>query len=62
MNPRFARNEDRSRALDAGYQLHLGKPVDREALAAAILSLLPVGSTLMFAAVPSVSSTTVTGE
>jgi signal transduction histidine kinase/ActR/RegA family two-component response regulator len=37
----FARNEDRTRALAAGYQMHLGKPVDREALVAAILSLAP---------------------
>jgi signal transduction histidine kinase/ActR/RegA family two-component response regulator len=37
----FVRNEDRERALAAGYQLHLGKPIDEDALVAAILSLVP---------------------
>jgi CheY-like chemotaxis protein len=37
----FARPEDRERAMDAGYQRHLGKPIDEHALVAAILSLLP---------------------
>ena len=37
----FARPEDRARAMDAGYQRHLGKPIDEHALVAAILSLLP---------------------
>ena len=35
----FARNEDRARALGAGYQLHLGKPIDEEELVAAVASL-----------------------
>jgi signal transduction histidine kinase len=37
----FARPEDRERALAAGYQCHLGKPVDEHALVSAVLSLLP---------------------
>jgi PAS domain S-box-containing protein len=35
----YARIEDRMRALSAGYQLHLAKPVDRSQLAAAVGSL-----------------------
>ena len=35
----FARNEDRARALGAGYQLHLGKPIDEDELVAAVASL-----------------------
>jgi CheY-like chemotaxis protein len=35
----YARTEDRARALSAGYQLHLAKPVDREELAAAVAML-----------------------
>jgi len=35
----YARNEDRSRALSAGFQVHLAKPVDRAQLAAAVASL-----------------------
>jgi CheY-like chemotaxis protein len=35
----FARAEDRARALAAGYQLHLGKPVDEANLVAAVASL-----------------------
>ena len=35
----YARTEDRVRALSAGYQVHLAKPVDREELAAAVASL-----------------------
>lgn len=37
----FARAEDRGRALEAGYQLHLGKPVDEARLVAAVASLVP---------------------
>jgi CheY-like chemotaxis protein len=37
----FVRNEDRERALAAGYQMHLGKPTDEDALVAAVLSLVP---------------------
>ena len=40
----FARNDDRARALAAGYQLHLGKPVDEDELVAAIASLCAAAS------------------
>jgi CheY-like chemotaxis protein len=36
----YATNKDRDRALAAGYQLHLAKPVEPEVLVAAIMSLL----------------------
>ncbi len=42
----FARNEDRARALGAGYQLHLGKPIDEDELVAAVASLGPQPGTL----------------
>ncbi|HZS03522.1 MAG TPA: ATP-binding protein, partial [Blastocatellia bacterium] len=35
----YARSEDRLRALSAGYQMHVAKPVDPEELAAVIASL-----------------------
>jgi PAS domain S-box-containing protein len=35
----FARSEDRTRALEAGFQMHLSKPVDPGELAAAVASL-----------------------
>jgi PAS domain S-box-containing protein len=35
----YARTEDRVRALSAGYQVHLSKPVDRVELAAVVASL-----------------------
>ncbi len=35
----YARTEDRVRALSAGYQVHLAKPVDQTELAAAVASL-----------------------
>jgi signal transduction histidine kinase/ActR/RegA family two-component response regulator len=35
----FAREEDRQLALDAGFQLHLAKPIDPGALVAAVASL-----------------------
>jgi signal transduction histidine kinase/ActR/RegA family two-component response regulator len=35
----FARAEDRARALGAGYQLHLGKPIDQDELVAAVASM-----------------------
>jgi signal transduction histidine kinase/CheY-like chemotaxis protein len=35
----FARNEDRQQALEAGFQLHLAKPVDAEALVSAVATL-----------------------
>ena len=37
----FVRSEDHDRAMQAGYQLHLGKPIDEDALVAAIQSLVP---------------------
>ena len=40
----FARPEDRERAFAAGYQRHLGKPIDEHALVGAILSLLPASA------------------
>jgi CheY-like chemotaxis protein len=36
----YATVKDRDRALAAGYQLHLAKPVEPDDLAAAILTLL----------------------
>jgi CheY-like chemotaxis protein/two-component sensor histidine kinase len=35
----FARNEDRQQALEAGFQLHLAKPIDAEALVSAVATL-----------------------
>jgi PAS domain S-box-containing protein len=35
----YARTEDRARALAAGYQVHLAKPVDRDDLAAVVAKL-----------------------
>ena len=35
----FARPEDRDRAMEAGFQLHLSKPVDSDALAQAVASM-----------------------
>jgi CheY-like chemotaxis protein len=35
----FARSEDQARALEAGFQMHLSKPVDPGELAAAVASL-----------------------
>jgi CheY-like chemotaxis protein len=35
----FARSEDRMRALRAGYQTHVAKPVDPAELAAVVASL-----------------------
>jgi CheY-like chemotaxis protein len=35
----FARSEDRRRALLAGYQMHVAKPVDRAELLAVVASL-----------------------
>jgi PAS domain S-box-containing protein len=35
----FARDEDRQRALDAGFQLHLAKPIDSRALVEAVANL-----------------------
>ena len=35
----FARNEDRQQALEAGFQLHLAKPIDAEALVSAVVTL-----------------------
>jgi hypothetical protein len=35
----FARNEDRQKALQAGFQLHLSKPIDAHALIVAVARL-----------------------
>jgi len=35
----FARNEDRQQALEAGFQLHLAKPIDAQTLVSAVASL-----------------------
>jgi CheY-like chemotaxis protein len=35
----LARDEDRQQALEAGYQLHLAKPIDAASLVAAVASL-----------------------
>jgi signal transduction histidine kinase/ActR/RegA family two-component response regulator len=35
----FARDEDRQRALQAGFQLHLAKPIDPQSLVAAVANL-----------------------
>jgi signal transduction histidine kinase/CheY-like chemotaxis protein len=35
----LARDEDRQRALNAGFQMHLAKPIDGQALVAAVVSL-----------------------
>jgi signal transduction histidine kinase/ActR/RegA family two-component response regulator len=35
----FARNEDRQQALEAGFQLHLAKPIDAETLVSAVATL-----------------------
>jgi CheY-like chemotaxis protein len=35
----FARDEDRQQALQAGFQLHLVKPIDSRALVEAVASL-----------------------
>jgi CheY-like chemotaxis protein len=35
----FAREEDRQEALDAGFQLHLTKPIDTRSLVEAVVSL-----------------------
>jgi two-component system CheB/CheR fusion protein len=35
----FARNEDRQQALEAGFQLHLAKPIDLQTLVNAVATL-----------------------
>jgi CheY-like chemotaxis protein/nitrogen-specific signal transduction histidine kinase len=42
----YARSEDRSLALDAGFQLHLTKPIDPSALIEAVVSLTRMGSSV----------------
>src|SRR3954462_3096035 len=37
----FAREEDRQEALEAGFQLHLSKPIDAGSLIAAVATLAP---------------------
>jgi CheY-like chemotaxis protein len=39
----FIRTEERSEALEAGFQVHLGKPVNPQSLIAAILDLCSCG-------------------
>jgi PAS domain S-box-containing protein len=39
----FVRTEDRSDALEAGYQIHLGKPVNPDVLIAAVINLSAAG-------------------
>ncbi len=41
----LARDEDRQRALDAGFQLHLAKPIDSKALIAAVAGLAALRKT-----------------
>ncbi|MFN6461405.1 MAG: ATP-binding protein [Nostoc sp. DedVER02] len=36
----FARNDDREKALNAGFQMHLSKPIDPEALIASIAKII----------------------
>ena len=40
----YARSEDRARALAAGYQLHIAKPIDPIELANAIIKLTKGGT------------------
>jgi CheY-like chemotaxis protein len=39
----YARDEDQQQAIQAGFQMHLPKPVDTEKLIAAILRLVATG-------------------
>jgi signal transduction histidine kinase/ActR/RegA family two-component response regulator len=41
----FARNEDRQQALQAGFQLHLAKPIDAQTLVSAVATLGGRGAT-----------------
>jgi CheY-like chemotaxis protein len=41
----LARDEDRQRALDAGFQLHLAKPIDSKSLIAAVAGLAALRTT-----------------
>lgn len=43
----FARAEDRARALDSGYQMHIAKPVAPAALVAAIANLAASAATAL---------------
>ena len=36
----YARAEDRARSLEAGFQIHLTKPLDADELSAAVASLV----------------------
>ena len=40
----FARSQDRTRALVAGYQMHVSKPIEPQELVAAIRSLADHGT------------------
>jgi CheY-like chemotaxis protein len=35
----FSRREDRQRAIESGFQLHLAKPVDAQALVKTVVAL-----------------------
>jgi DNA-binding response OmpR family regulator len=48
----FSRAEDRIRALEAGYNIHLSKPVDLRELVAAIGSLVPTSGVKARAGAP----------
>jgi hypothetical protein len=41
----YAREEDRQRALDAGFQIHLSKPVEPDDLVAVVVKLAHLAST-----------------
>jgi CheY-like chemotaxis protein len=41
----YARSEDRTRALRAGFQAHLAKPVDPDELVATVRSFAELGAT-----------------
>jgi signal transduction histidine kinase/CheY-like chemotaxis protein len=47
----LARDEDRQQALDAGFQLHLAKPIDSESLLAAVAGLARLRNTAPIARV-----------
>ncbi|CAN5671943.1 hypothetical protein BH23ACI1_BH23ACI1_12010 [soil metagenome] len=42
----YARSEDRARALERGFQVHLAKPINPSELAAAVLALASTEPTL----------------
>jgi CheY-like chemotaxis protein len=48
----FARSEERTRSLQAGFQLHVAKPVEEAELVAAVASLARLGPGLQAEPVP----------